>query len=1216
MKKAFLVIFTFLILGNKISFAQDYSNKGIDFWIPYAGHIDSITSRMALYISSDVNTTGQVELAGSIIPFSVIANQAATIQISPTIYPVYNGQSDGVGIGKGIHVISVKPVVVYAHILNQARSGSTLVLPTNVLGKDYIALSYTQAINNLNTAKSQITIVGVENNTLIDIKPVATDISNLHVANISFQVTLNKGDVYQYQSFADLTGTSIKSVSGVGAGCKPIAVFTGSTWTSFNCANASGGDNLYQQLFPIGTWGKHFVTAPFANRESDIFRIIVKDPATVVTLNGNILNSNSLHGGIFYEYQNASGTPNAPLLINADKPIEVIQYMTSLNCDSRNPASCPNNKCPFPGDPEIVTINPLEQTISNVTVVSARKDLTPPNTNIDVHYINVIMKTAFTSSLKIDNANPVGSWVAIPNSLYSYLQEDVTNSTLINPSHNIHADDGFIAIAYGMGWVESYGYNAGTNVRDFTQSIAIQNPFKRIDSAITCVNTAFKFSIPLSFIPSSIKWDFSAAPNIIPNTTVIPAGSPVIYDSATPAIAPIAYYFSPQQSYQFTHSNTSNVRDTIKLYTTSFTPDGCGSLEQLFQIPVKVMDLPKANFITNNSGCLIDSVHFFDATNTNGEAIIEKGIWDFGDNTFDTIMNPVKKYSVTNTYDIRYRPITNYGCIGDTTIKKSFTDFPLAKFDVLDGCKNQSVKITDQSTAVTGSTISKWYWDYGNGKKDTLNTNQFRSITYSDTGLVTIGLSVESNSGCLSKIFTKTIQIKPIPEPGFILPEVCQNDAVTQFFDTTSISDNSNNFYYEWNFNAAIPAISPAPIPITAGDINAKNPKVKYTKPADYLVSEKVTSVNGCAITYSQPFTVNGSNPNPDFEVLNSNLLCSNQLVTIKNKSKMLDFGNITRLDIYWDINDLNKKTSIETPYLDSVYSYAYPDFQITGSKNYTIRLVAFSGAATSTCNKSIEKSIVVLQSPKVSFNAIPGICSNDQPRLIIEASYDINVPNAIGSPFYVGNGIVNPLTGLFDPSITGAGGPFNIKYVSISDKGCKDSLIQTIVVSQTPVLELGPNKVVLENGQITLTPQTAQGNNLQYLWSPPTYLNSNTDAEPISTPKTDITYQLKLTGDGNCSATDSITIKVLLAPLIPNAFSPNGDGINDTWKIQYLESYPGATIDVFNRYGQKVFSSLGYQTEWNGNYNGRPLPVGVYYYIINPKNGRPIFSGSVTIIK
>ena len=86
--------------------------------------------------------------------------------------------------------------------------------------------------------------------------------------------------------------------------------------------------------------------------------------------------------------------------------------------------------------------------------------------------------------------------------------------------------------------------------------------------------------------------------------------------------------------------------------------------------------------------------------------------------------------------------------------------------------------------------------------------------------------------------------------------------------------------------------------------------------------------------------------------------------------------------------------------------------------------------------------------------------------------------------------------------------------------------------------------------------------------------------------------------------------------PEIPNAFSPNGDGINDSWRINYLESYPGAVIEVFNRYGQIVYHSIGYDTYWDGTYNGKTLPIGTYYYIINPKNGRNIISGSVTIIK
>jgi gliding motility-associated-like protein len=86
---------------------------------------------------------------------------------------------------------------------------------------------------------------------------------------------------------------------------------------------------------------------------------------------------------------------------------------------------------------------------------------------------------------------------------------------------------------------------------------------------------------------------------------------------------------------------------------------------------------------------------------------------------------------------------------------------------------------------------------------------------------------------------------------------------------------------------------------------------------------------------------------------------------------------------------------------------------------------------------------------------------------------------------------------------------------------------------------------------------------------------------------------------------------------VIPNVFSPNGDNIHDTWDIAFLNDYPNCKIEVFNRNGHLVFSSLGYGNPWDGRINGVPLPVGTYYYIIDLyKNGYSRLSGSVTILR
>jgi gliding motility-associated-like protein len=85
---------------------------------------------------------------------------------------------------------------------------------------------------------------------------------------------------------------------------------------------------------------------------------------------------------------------------------------------------------------------------------------------------------------------------------------------------------------------------------------------------------------------------------------------------------------------------------------------------------------------------------------------------------------------------------------------------------------------------------------------------------------------------------------------------------------------------------------------------------------------------------------------------------------------------------------------------------------------------------------------------------------------------------------------------------------------------------------------------------------------------------------------------------------------------VIPNAFTPNGDGINDTWDIKNLDSYLNCTIRVYNRYGENVYSSIGYGIQWDGKYRGADLPTGTYYYIINLKSDLKVLSGFVAIIR
>jgi len=84
----------------------------------------------------------------------------------------------------------------------------------------------------------------------------------------------------------------------------------------------------------------------------------------------------------------------------------------------------------------------------------------------------------------------------------------------------------------------------------------------------------------------------------------------------------------------------------------------------------------------------------------------------------------------------------------------------------------------------------------------------------------------------------------------------------------------------------------------------------------------------------------------------------------------------------------------------------------------------------------------------------------------------------------------------------------------------------------------------------------------------------------------------------------------------VPTAFTPNNDGKNDTWEIVGLSTYPRSVITIFNREGTQLFRSVGYSKPWDGTFNGKPMPFGTYYYVIDLKDGFKLLSGWVALVK
>jgi gliding motility-associated-like protein len=1107
MKKIFLTV-SLLVSCFVLVNAQSFSNKGKDFWLAYPAHIDATASYLGLYITSDVNATGNVKVGTTNVPFTVTANQVTRIYLGTAgtfdanSNPVYLDQQDGIKSGAGIHVTADRNVVVYSHIIRSARSGATLALPVPVLGKDYIAPSYGNQGNQggASSGFGEIAVIATEDNTTIEITPTATTRSG-RPAGTAYTITLPlAGDAYQiqFQQNADLSGTKIKSIAAVGQACQPIAVFSATTWSAYDCGgSSSGGDNLYQQLFPTKTWGKSFLTAPLFQRAYDIYRVFVKNPATVVTrtVNGTSSVLTGLVGGSYYQF-----TSNQPNQIVADDVISVVQYMISSTCNQ-------NNGGPAIGDPEMIILNPVEQTLNNLTFFAAHRNFAPSGqSNVTNNYVNIIIKNAAIPSVKINNANPVGSFVAIPGTNYSYLQEFLSNAGT-NPVYNVKADSAFAAVAYGVGSVESYGYNAGTNVKDLYQYVTLQNQYATVDFPSTCKNSPFKFSITLPYLPSKLKWDFNQNPNLTPHDSVV--NNAPVPDSQFVRDGRTLYVFRLTTPYIFSQSGTYPI--TVFANTQSAS-DGCNTGIEEIPWDVQVYDPPAADFTITQTGCLTDSVRFQDVSNAFG-ATVNRWTWNFGDGTSTTGRpNPAHLYTTPGTINIKETIITDIGCIADTTKTIVLTTPPIAKFGISNNtCKGQTVTFTDSSSIVAG-TIVEWQWNIDNGAQIITNTTN-ASITQAFTivGPHTVSLRVRSNSGCQSFAFIRNFTVHPTPVVDFTLPNVCLPVGAATFSSTSTISDGTQAaFGYLWNFG-------------DGGTNNVTgNPTHLYGNNAGpFNVKLVVTSNNGCKDSLTKPLTTVYPQPIAAFNVQSE--LCLRETFVFTDQSTAT---NSTVNSWFWNFDDATT-SNIQNP----THLYATP-------RSYNVKLAVRS--AIGCVSDTLSKLVTLNPLPTANFNFSAPQCENT-PVTFTDASTP-NVGNLTKWSWHFGDGSAPVSTTTNTPQVHQYAtiNTYPVKLAVENSKGCKsDTITKNVVVSLLPRANMILPEVCLSDAFAQFTDSSWIPNNtaLTYLWN---FGDPNaTGANPNTSTQTNPRH--KYTAVGIYTITLTVTSSTGCATTITRSFTVNG---------------------------------------------------------------------------
>lgn len=319
---------------------------------------------------------------------------------------------------------------------------------------------------------------------------------------------------------------------------------------------------------------------------------------------------------------------------------------------------------------------------------------------------------------------------------------------------------------------------------------------------------------------------------------------------------------------------------------------------------------------------------------------------------------------------------------------------------------------------------------------------------------------------------------------------------------------------------------------------------------------------------------------------------CSAQPTQFKITSNNTNFDIIT-----WDFGDPASGAANTSNQRDPLH-------QFTADGVYTVTVTTIRNGISD----SKARQITILKSPDGALHDVVA----DKPILCADGTVNITAQGATGTEVYnwydENQALITQNNGTFQSPVLTTNTSY---YVSISNGICEGERQKIDITRDNAIAEITATNTIIDLGEtITLTANDA----IKYEWSPAIYLDATDTRSVISKPVDNVTYTLTTTNANGCTAQATVNVIVRSDIKVPNTFTPNADGINDFWVVKNLDVLENLT-QVFNRYGTLVFSARDYKNNWNGTKGGKPLPAGVYYYIIKLDNNN-IKKGSLTIVR
>lgn len=705
--------------------------------------------------------------------------------------------------------------------------------------------------------------------------------------------------------------------------------------------------------------------------------------------------------------------------------------------------------------------------------------------------------------------------------------------------------------------------------------------------------------------------------------------------------------FSPVFSPVHTYATPGLYTVTLVVYNSNPSGNVCSD-SIVHQVQVNATQPGNITLSANSSPCAPFTVTF---DNLDIPAVTTT--WDFGDGNTGTGNHVVHTYAVAGVYQVHVVATAPGGCtyITDKTVT---VGGPAGSLQYTSGNVCYPASTFLQATATNADS---YFWQFGDGNTQT-TTAPSVFHQYQNPGTYIPSVTLQSNAGC-SILLTGAAPIKVDKVTGGYNYAQISNCGAT----TLSFSDTSHAFFgtsqVKWDFGDTQTG--------TGSTINHA-----YLITGTYNVQMIVIGNSGCTDTVTKPIYVFVKSK-PTAVIAGPTVKCGLENVSFTANINSAD--PVTIKD--WLLS--NGAAGSGTTF---TYNFALPGTYtlrfIAGTSNgcfdttfHTIQIkpvptVVASGGITlcsgNTANLSVSGATTYqwtpiqglscntctnpVASPTVTTPYVVGGTTNGctgYDTVIVTVIPPIRMtvsPNdsicigqtallqASGAATYIWNPAAT-LSSSTDPNPIATPTSTTIYRVIGSDgHNCfSDTAYITIGVGPYPIISLGPDLVLAAGTQQPLISTVQNGPLTQWLWTPSTNLNCNTCPQPIANIKKDITYVLLGTTAYGCSSSDTINIKVFCAEsqvFIPNAFTPDGDGLNDILMVYGKGIVTVKHFRIFNRWGELVFERDNFSPNnptygWDGKVKGKAATPDVFVYTaeVMCENGTTfIYKGNISIIK